>query len=132
MVHIGDAPPHGTQFHSYGSTGGSDKWPDGHPSDMNWNEIFRQIQDKNINYIFLKLNEECNKMVQEFEKLYNSAAPEGKKKKFGGEFMHHKIDLNPENFLKVTTKTISQTVSKTVKTFGSSMKKTDGGNAANQ
>jgi len=28
-------------------------------------------------------------MIEEFEAMHNAVAPAGKKKKFGGEFIHH-------------------------------------------
>lgn len=66
LVHIGDAPPHGSpKFHD-----SHDNYPDGHPGDLPLPELFGRMREKKIQYHFGALNNSCKKMVQVFEEFY--------------------------------------------------------------
>mmetsp|Transcript_3130 Transcript_3130/g.2698 ORF Transcript_3130/g.2698 Transcript_3130/m.2698 type:complete len:92 (-) Transcript_3130:912-1187(-) len=65
IIHIADAPPHGKRFHpEFPST--TDFYPNGHKDDVDWRVLFNEMVDLDINYVFLKYDNMCNKMVEEF------------------------------------------------------------------
>ena len=67
IVHVADAPCHGTQFHDYGS--GNDYHPKGAPGDASWDTMFKDLVEKCIDYTFLKINPQTDKMFEMFKKM---------------------------------------------------------------
>ena len=64
IIHVADAPCHGQTFHSY-----SDNYPKGAPSDKPWDQIFKDLVEKLIDYTFLKINTGTDKMFELFKKM---------------------------------------------------------------
>lgn len=62
VMHCADAPAHGRRFH----TEMSDDWPDGHPSDPTLDKLFGTYKTLGIEYLFLRLNKYCDKMLDAF------------------------------------------------------------------
>jgi len=67
IVHIADAPCHGRDFHSTGDT-----YPNGHVDDKPWNVIFKEIVDKHMDYLFLKIGTVTDKMFSKFKEIAES------------------------------------------------------------
>lgn len=64
MIHIADAPCHGSRFHD----SKDDEFPDGDPNGLNITDLLKNLVIKKIHYYFTKINESTNKMVEEFNK----------------------------------------------------------------
>ncbi|KAG9407387.1 hypothetical protein AC1031_002119 [Aphanomyces cochlioides] len=64
LFHIGDAPPHGTQFWE-----GDDSLPHGHPDDPSLQDLFGKLEEQNVRYYFGKLNELTDKMIGMFQSV---------------------------------------------------------------
>jgi hypothetical protein len=64
LIHIGDAPCHGSRFHS----GANDSYPLGDPRKLNITDLLKTIISKNINYYFAEINNSTLKMIEEFDK----------------------------------------------------------------
>lgn len=62
VVHIADAPCHGTDFHSC-----DDSYPKGHKDDMPWDQIFKELVEKRLDYLFLKISTITDKMFEKFK-----------------------------------------------------------------
>lgn len=63
IFHIADAPAHGTKFHSGRTT---DDFPYGHPNDPPLKELFEWINLKEIFYVFGKINDITDHMIEVF------------------------------------------------------------------
>ena len=64
LIHIGDAPCHGSQYHD----GCDDRYPDGDPHGLQAANLFRQLQDLRVEYTFGRINSSTDKMVEEFNR----------------------------------------------------------------
>ena len=62
IVHIADAPCHGKDFHST-----SDDYPDGHANDKPWTVLWKEVVDRHIDYLFLKIRSLTDKMFDKFK-----------------------------------------------------------------
>ena len=62
LFHIGDAPCHGTRFHS----GAHDNYPKGDPRGLNITTLLKNLVDKQIFYYFAEINTSTLKMIEEF------------------------------------------------------------------
>ena len=67
LVHIADAPPHGSLFHAPSD---SDRYPGGDPNGLNPLDIMKSLADKNIDYTFIKINNSTNRMLKLFHSVY--------------------------------------------------------------
>uniref|UniRef100_A0A0G4FP71 VWFA domain-containing protein n=1 Tax=Chromera velia CCMP2878 TaxID=1169474 RepID=A0A0G4FP71_9ALVE len=67
VIHIGDAPCHGTRFHTLSNLG--DQYPDSCPNGRN---IIREVQNllvrEGMSYYFLRINAKTDKMIEEINK----------------------------------------------------------------
>ena len=59
VFHIFDAPCHGNKYHS----GFGDSYPKGSPEGLELEPLMREFASKKIGYTCVKLNEDCNKMI---------------------------------------------------------------------
>ena len=64
IVHVADAPCHGKEFHSC-----DDSYPKGAPGDKPWNQLFKDLVEKRIDYTFLKISNITDIMFNKFKKL---------------------------------------------------------------
>ena len=64
LVHIADAPCHGKEFHNC-----DDNHPKGYKGDKDWNKIFKELVEKRLDYLFLKINDSTDKMFEKFKAL---------------------------------------------------------------
>lgn len=67
VVHITDAPAHGTQFHSADI---SDRFPLGDPDGRDPRDSVEKFSFLNINYTFVKISRDTDRMIREFERCY--------------------------------------------------------------
>ena len=68
--HIADAPGHGKDICEYG-----DSYPNGSPDGFKVQDQMREFAKRGILFTFIKVNEQCNKMIKVMEENYN---PSGK------------------------------------------------------
>ena len=65
IVHIADAPCHGKDYH----TCWSDNHPSGYKDDVAWEVLFKKIVDQRIDYLFLKIQSDTDKMFDKFKEI---------------------------------------------------------------
>ena len=63
VFHIFDAPCHGKEYST-----GWDSYPEGSPEGYKLEPLMREFRDKNIQYVCIKLNEQCNLMIDAMQK----------------------------------------------------------------
>jgi len=66
LFHIGDSPPHGKNYHNCTD----DHYPNGHPRDKPFAQLFQEMRDKEIDYYFGKIIDATDKMIEVFEQHY--------------------------------------------------------------
>ncbi|RYH21600.1 hypothetical protein EON65_20400, partial [archaeon] len=86
LIHIGDAPCHGLQYNG----GCQDNFPAGDPNGLLPLPILQQLQTDHVKYIFLKLNDSTDNMLQKFNAMVAKGMDVdvpavGSKKKVDGE-----------------------------------------------
>ena len=64
IVHIADAPCHGRDFHNTG-----DSYPTGHKNDIAWETIFKHMVDNHMDYLFMKILPQTDKMFEKFKEI---------------------------------------------------------------
>lgn len=64
LVHVADAPCHGKTFHNC-----DDDYPNGHKNDKPWNQIFKDLVEERIDYMFLKISSSTDKMFTLFKEM---------------------------------------------------------------
>lgn len=64
LIHVGDAPAHGKEFHNKNV---HDKWPDKCPSGITLEKLARTINQNNIFYHFCRLNHQTDVMMEKFK-----------------------------------------------------------------
>ncbi len=67
LFHICDNPCHGSQFHDDKVT---DDFPKGAPDDDTWENIFTNLLQKRIRYIFLKISPRTDTMIKQFTEIH--------------------------------------------------------------
>ena len=63
-------PCHGVALHDMRGRG-EDEYPQGHHEDVGWDVLFRELQDKRINYLFLKIKHHTDLMFQKFKEMFS-------------------------------------------------------------
>lgn len=73
LFHILDSPCHGNKFSnlSWISKFRHDDYPNGHATDKPYEEIFKKLLDKNIQYSIIPFNDSTVKMIDEFRNIYH-------------------------------------------------------------
>jgi hypothetical protein len=76
IIHIGDAPPHGRDFHT--SPGVNDKYPKcgSEPHGLTYAPLLRRMINLKINYTLLRIHDETDRMALTFLKTYADASAE--------------------------------------------------------
>ena len=70
MVHIADAPCHGTQYHSL-----NDDYPNGDPAGITHDQMMQKVADFNIQYCFGYIESDLtDKMIQIFNESLKKAS----------------------------------------------------------
>ncbi|RIA81492.1 kinase-like domain-containing protein [Glomus cerebriforme] len=64
LFHIGDYPPHGSQFHDF-----RDDYPNGDPYGLTAESVLEKMQSENILYFFGKITHFTEKMLQKFRSI---------------------------------------------------------------
>lgn len=68
LYHLSDAPCHGgKRFHNT-----TDHYPKGLPDDEDWEKIFKEIYERDINYLYFDIDGSTKQMFDEFKKMYDS------------------------------------------------------------
>ena len=62
LLHIGDAPCHGSRFH----VGAGDSYPRGDPRELKIENLLKRLVDLKVIYYFTQINESTVKMIEEF------------------------------------------------------------------
>ncbi|KAH3767686.1 heat shock 70 kDa protein 12A [Pelomyxa schiedti] len=70
LVHIGDAPCHGTMYHSCGD----DSYPDGDPNGLTHDFVLRKLAALKIDYYFMKLNNSTDQMANIYSNTYKAVS----------------------------------------------------------
>ena len=65
LVHIADAPCHGTKYHTYGA--GGDDYPGGDPHGLQSEELLRGLRQLGVCYSFGRINSSTDRMVELFD-----------------------------------------------------------------
>jgi hypothetical protein len=65
IFHLGDAPPHGKNVYHDNDF---DDYENGHPCDRPLPELFEELHRKELMYYFGRIDDECDKMIDVFEK----------------------------------------------------------------
>eukprot|EP01117_Protostelium_nocturnum_P005844 TRINITY_DN210_c0_g1_i2.p1 TRINITY_DN210_c0_g1~~TRINITY_DN210_c0_g1_i2.p1 ORF type:complete len:323 (-),score=95.87 TRINITY_DN210_c0_g1_i2:357-1325(-) len=76
LIFIGDAPCHGTKYHSI-----TDSYPDGDPLGLTPEGVLGEMRQKRIRFNFVKLSKDTNIMVEIFREIYESDPNSTKKGK---------------------------------------------------
>jgi hypothetical protein len=63
IVHIADAPAHGTKFHELAD----DRFPKGDPRRINPLEYIHAFSEMGIHYTFIRINESTDTMIDQFQ-----------------------------------------------------------------
>jgi hypothetical protein len=66
LVHFGDEPCHGTQFHNYGQ--GDGHWA-GDPTGLVMEDIISLLRENNVTYFFGRITSRTDKMIEVIEKM---------------------------------------------------------------
>ena len=66
IIHIGDAPCHGKQYHNLQA----DDYPNGDPSGVSPESLMKKIAQKRIHYFFVEIGKYTEKMVEIFKRVY--------------------------------------------------------------
>ena len=66
LYHIADAPCHGNDFHDPSM---DDSHPSGDPLGLSADVLLRNLQGKNVEYFFGKINDSTNIMIDQFNKI---------------------------------------------------------------
>ena len=67
IIHIADAPAHGLDFHTPDV---SDQFPRGDPNGRDPRDSVEKFSFLNMNYTFIKMSQDTDMMIREFEKCY--------------------------------------------------------------
>lgn len=67
LIHVGDAPPHGKQFHG---SSVDDHWPDKCPSGITLEDLTKGMNEQMIYYHFCRLNTSTDIMMELFKKSF--------------------------------------------------------------
>ena len=70
LIHIADAPPHGTDLHDLGSLGDSYSRPGSEPHGLTYVPLVKQMISMNINYLLLQIHDITDKMAYCFFEEY--------------------------------------------------------------
>ena len=106
IIHFGDAPPHGKDFHPVGVAMSDDR-----PSDSSdlIKEILRKLCQRNIDYYFVELNSSTSRTIEIFRNVY---AASGDGNIAGtGEFRTWKLSDASADFLPTVINSISLSIS---------------------
>jgi hypothetical protein len=66
LIHFGDEPCHGTQFHDYGQ--GDGYWA-GDPTGLVMEDIISLLRENNVTYFFGRITSRTDKMIEVIEKM---------------------------------------------------------------
>ncbi|KAK0721888.1 hypothetical protein B0T26DRAFT_700601 [Lasiosphaeria miniovina] len=106
IIHIADAPPHGTALHDMGSDRDDYPGTGSEPHGLTHEPLLQRMLSLKINYALLRITHATDKMAYVFLKAYAQAAPEGK--------------LDPSNKYYRDAQTLTATVTATRVPAGSS------------
>lgn len=67
LIHIGDAPCHGTSYHDSSVFRHRDNYPQGDPNGLQASSLLRSLQEKHVQYIFGRINQTTDKMIRMFD-----------------------------------------------------------------
>jgi serine/threonine-protein phosphatase PP1 catalytic subunit len=67
LIHIGDAPCHGTRYHDSSIFRHKDNYPRGDPNGLQASSLLRSLQEKHVQYIFGRINQTTDKMIRMFD-----------------------------------------------------------------
>ena len=101
MIHIADAPQHGSRFHDLGKD--ADNYFDEEPRGLKAEDVINEIKEKNIKYFFVKINKITDKMIKVFKDIAGA--------RFIEEINLKSPDLLSKLLLKSLTKSLSASIS---------------------
>jgi len=78
IIHIADAPPHGSNMHNLADGTNRYATPGGEPHRLTYEPLMKQMVTLGINYALLRINHTTDLMAYNFLKVYAAAAPECK------------------------------------------------------
>ena len=78
IIHIADAPPHGTALHDMGPDADDYPGAGSEPHGLTHGPLLQRMVSLKINYALLRITPATDKMAYVFLKAYAQAAPEGK------------------------------------------------------
>jgi len=119
MIHIGDAPCHGSDFHKIER----DNFPNGGDDDRPWKDLFDKMLDKEILYTFLKISNDTDLMIQQFEKIFNEIAPEDMK----GYFSWQEIGKDENDMANTIINSAKSAISRSIASSYSNLKSSGNG-----
>jgi serine/threonine-protein phosphatase PP1 catalytic subunit len=67
LIHIGDAPCHGAHYQDRGTFRHKDNYPIGDPFGLQSPVLLRRLQEKDVQFIFGRINQSTDKMVRLFD-----------------------------------------------------------------
>mmetsp|Transcript_7812 Transcript_7812/g.32862 ORF Transcript_7812/g.32862 Transcript_7812/m.32862 type:complete len:789 (-) Transcript_7812:63-2429(-) len=98
IIHIADAPCHGTQYHDVGNL---DHFPDGDPAGRDPTNQLRSLARCGIDYTFLKLTPDTDIMLQHFATAYEHSSR-----------LFRAVDLHdPADFLREVVESVRESTS---------------------
>lgn len=105
LIHFADSPAHGSYYNNY-SHNQADFISNNDPNGERGTTLMKQLNQKNIQYVFCKLNDTTDLMIRRFKSMYNS---------FELSLVVEEIGSDAEKFLPVVLENISNTVQSTIR-----------------
>ena len=99
VMHVADAPCHGTQYHSM-----HDDYPSGDPTGISPESLLSKFVDKGFHYHFIEITGYTSKMTGIFEKVYVNS---------GLDFTVKQLGSHPEKLCPTVVSCVSSSVRRT-------------------
>jgi len=100
VIHIADAPCHGTKYHNC-----KDSYPEGDPNGLVPELLLRKMCDRSMKYHFVSINNTTDKMIEIFKKVYEAA---------GMQIMVDTIGDDASKFLPTVLDSIKESVNRSI------------------
>jgi len=97
IIHFADAPCHNSKYHD---SDVGDSYPNcGHKYNLEAKNLFSRMIELNIDYSFMKINNSTNKMISEFQELYDCEEKNRKIEIQEPEMSEEEVIVEKKNFM---------------------------------
>ncbi|CEM36414.1 unnamed protein product [Vitrella brassicaformis CCMP3155] len=74
VIHVGDAPPHGLQYHDNTCPGHGDDYPGGDPNGLRIEQLMQGFRALGLDYCFVRITKHTGKMIEVMRAAYDDPA----------------------------------------------------------